>query len=356
MKYVKMTCFAIALAVTCLLCAWHSKQQAVAQEKSEYVGSEMCASCHADTYKEWALTTHRKTLFNEEPSKTGCEACHGPGGEHVAGGGDKTKIIKLSKQKPDQVAATCLKCHKQEHVTLWQSSLHARSKVTCIDCHNPHSPDTAMMSKDIDNGKIALEGLTRSIKASELAANDAAAGSEEKEKANAEVTKLKAEANALRDKIKASETVYNRVAEPYICYNCHKAQQIQMKMPSHHPVPENKMKCSDCHNPHGGPDGMLKAESVNETCFKCHAEKLGPFTFEHPPVTEDCATCHNPHGSVQNNLLVQSEPFLCLKCHVGPHSRSGTLGKPEAIPEYYTECTDCHSQVHGSDEHSALHY
>ena len=356
MKSIKLICLTAAFVFTGLVWVWYSQPQAIAQEKPKYVGTETCSTCHQEVAKNWALTSHRRSLFNKDASQNGCEACHGPGEEHVAGGGDKTKIIKLSKQKPDQIEETCLKCHKQEHVTLWKTSLHARSKVTCIDCHNVHSPETGMLSKDLENGKIAIEGLTTAIKKAQLAANTAAVGSEEKEKANAKVSELKAEADKLREKINATETVYHRSAEPYTCYNCHKAQQVQVKMPSHHPIIENKMKCSDCHNPHGGPTGMLKAESVNETCFKCHAEKLGPFTFEHPPVSEDCSTCHNPHGSVRNNLLVQSEPFLCVKCHTAPHSRSGTLGNPGAMAQYYSECTDCHNQVHGSDEHGALHY
>jgi DmsE family decaheme c-type cytochrome len=112
---------------------------------------------------------------------------------------------------------------------------------------------------------------------------------------------------------------------------------------------------------------MLNAESVNETCFPCHAEKEGPFTFDHPPASENCTICHNPHGSVQNYLLVQSLPFLCLKCHAGPHSRPVSvpgvpapgipaLASPATLSQYYTQCTDCHSQPHGSDEHGALHY
>jgi hypothetical protein len=41
---------------------------------------------------------------------------------------------------------------------------------------------------------------------------------------------------------------------------------------------------------------MVKAESIKELCTTCHADKRGPWLFEHPPVEENCLTCHNPHG------------------------------------------------------------
>lgn len=296
-----------------------------------------------------ALTVHRRTLFNKDASKQGCEACHGPGGEHVAGGGDKSKIIRLSNLSAEQVANTCLKCHTQESTTLWHTSLHARSKLSCIKCHDPHSVGEKALLSDMEDAKLSIEGLSRTIKQTSLAANIAAEGSDEKAAANAKVAELEAEKAKLQKNLKGVETVYQRTAEPYVCYNCHKAQQIQSRMPSHHPIQEGKVKCSSCHNPHGGPKGMLQKESINETCRSCHAEKTGPFVFEHPPVTEDCTTCHNPHGSVQNNLLTQSQPFLCLKCHAGPHSRSNNLGSGATASRSFTECTDCHNQIHGSD-------
>ena len=349
--FVVVACM-LLLALTVVM----KHQRVQAQDDNNYVGSETCATCHQDLSKAWQLTSHRRTLFNKDSAKAGCEACHGPGGEHVAGGGDKSKIIAPSKLKPQQIAEMCMKCHKQEHVTLWSSSAHAKAKVTCLNCHDPHSPETAMMSKDMENGTLELSSLTTAIAKTQLAANAAADDSVEKTDSAAKVAELKAKAEEVRSKVKATETLYKRVAQPYVCYNCHKTQQVQMKMASHHPVPEGKMKCSDCHNPHGGPSGMLKEESVNETCYKCHSEKAGPYTFEHPPVAENCTNCHQPHGTVRDNLLVQSQPFLCLKCHAGPHSRSGTLGKPDQIAQYYTECTDCHSAIHGSDKHAAFHY
>ena len=339
---------------------YYSQNAGQAQEEPQYVGPDTCSTCHADVAKEWALTVHRRTLFNEDPSKKGCEACHGPGGPHIAGGGDKTKIIRMSRLEPNEAAEICQKCHSQEAVTLWQTGLHARAKLRCTNCHDPHAPGEKTLLADMENAKLEIEGLSRSIKQAELAANDAAEGSKEKADANERTQQLKAEKAKLQKELEGVETVYQRTAEPYVCYNCHKTQQVQARMVSHHPIPEGKMVCSDCHNPHGGTrtEGLLRDESVTETCFRCHADKLGPFTFEHPPVAEDCTICHNPHGSVQDKLLVQSQPFLCLKCHAGPHSRSNTLGEavPQSFANYYTECTDCHTAVHGSDEHNALHY
>ena len=77
------------------------------------------------------------------------------------------------------------------------------------------------------------------------------------------------------------------------------------------------MVCSDCHDPHGQLEKNLKAETINQLCYKCHAEKTGPFAYPHPPVNENCAICHEPHGTVANNLLKQPPTFLCLRCHAG---------------------------------------
>jgi predicted CXXCH cytochrome family protein len=334
----------------------YSQVRLTAQEGPEYVGTEVCATCHADVFKTWQFTTHRQTLFNTDPSKKGCEACHGPGKEHVSAGGDPTKIIRLSKLKPNEAAEICMKCHTQEETTLWQTSTHARAKLTCMNCHDVHSTGEKALLSDIENGKQNVEGLARSIKQADLEAATAAKGSAEKAAASQRSQELRIQRTKLEEQLKGTESTFQRTAEPYVCFNCHKDKEVQSKMPSHHPIQEGKVNCSGCHNPHGGPNGLLRAESVTETCFKCHADKLGPFTFEHPPVTEDCTICHNPHGSVQNNLLAQSQPFLCMKCHAAPHSRSSTMADPGTFPNYYNECTDCHAQVHGSDEHSALHY
>ena len=99
-------------------------------------------------------------------------------------------------------------------------------------------------------------------------------------------------------------------------------------------------------------EGNLRADRTNDLCWKCHAEKQGPFVYEHPPVTEDCGYCHNPHGSVNNNMLHQPTAFLCLRCHSGHrahHTGTEINGNRDNQRGFYHDCTQCHQQIHGSD-------
>jgi DmsE family decaheme c-type cytochrome len=126
------------------------------------------------------------------------------------------------------------------------------------------------------------------------------------------------------------------------------------------------MDCTGCHNPHGGPNHNLIAETPNETCYKCHSEKAGPFAFEHAPVADDCLNCHKPHGSQNDRLLKQPQPYLCLACHKWPHgvrpaAASGNIPQigqggnqnfpavSESTLMLRSRCTDCHDEIHGSD-------
>ena len=101
---------------------------------------------------------------------------------------------------------------------------------------------------------------------------------------------------------------------------------------------------------------MLKAPSVNQLCYKCHAEKRGPFMWQHPPVDENCATCHSPHGSVHQWLLKEKIPNLCQACHEST-THPGTMysrqslftGRAPAVQSVARSCLNCHSNIHGSN-------
>jgi len=148
------------------------------------------------------------------------------------------------------------------------------------------------------------------------------------------------------------------------CFACHKDVKSQANKFSHHPIIEGKIKCSDCHNPHGTlSKKMIAAETVNQLCYKCHGEKRGPYVWEHPPVAEDCVSCHVPHGSKTSKLLVDKAPRLCAKCHTAAHSVNSPLdnslsfaGNPSGYVTANTKrraidrgCSNCHVTIHGSN-------
>ena len=271
------------------------------REMSNNMGAaapNVCFRCHGDLQAS-AMVAGPHQICG--PSGFNCSTCHDPHG----------KILEQSRQE------LCMQCHQQGSPTMaWHSSTHSLMGVACTDCHNPH-PSSAVQQFPGNTGVSLLH------------------------------------TNVARPVRRAMA-----VQEPESCYKCHPKIYALNALPSHHPVKEGKMVCSDCHDPHGQREGNLNAESLNLTCYKCHADKQGPFAYEHPPVTENCNICHEPHGTVANNLLKQPATFLCLRCHTGhregqhPGSPSNRLNPdvvPQVRPGFYTDCTQCHSQVHGSD-------
>jgi DmsE family decaheme c-type cytochrome len=268
-------------------------------DASKYVGAETCKTCHEKIYDGWEKTPHWKTTLDTKggPSHQGCEGCHGPGAEHVAGGGDVTKIFTFKNASTKEINARCLTCHVggPQHMNAI-NSLHTQNNVSCISCHSPHDAKT----------KEFL--LTK--------------------------------------------------AQPELCYSCHLQQKSQFQMPFHHRVNEGLVQCSDCHNPHGtvGPKQVRTSATQDAVCFTCHIDKQGPFVFEHAPVKiEGCQSCHLPHGGANAHMLrVSNINLLCLQCHTNalPNAKTGAAGGTPSFHSqetFFKACTVCHIQIHGSN-------
>lgn len=150
---------------------------------------------------------------------------------------------------------------------------------------------------------------------------------------------------------------------PETCFSCHADKRAQFDLQFHHPVPEGRMTCLDCHDVHGlsVTHANTALERSNEKCFKCHKEFKGPYIFEHDPMREGCQVCHDPHGGVYEKLLVADQRTLCLRCHweqasntsagnIGgvAHGNKGGTGGEYDIGEG-EECIDHHRAVHGSN-------
>jgi predicted CXXCH cytochrome family protein len=282
----------------------------------DYVGSDACKDCHEDQFKAFSHTTHSRLAASSswKGKVTGCESCHGPGKAH-AEEGDPKKIISFKTKTSKETSETCLGCHagKEEHNNFRRGE-HWRNDVGCTDCHTSHS--TVARGDNPGSNTLVSEAKRR----------------------NPDLLSV----NMLRG------------SEPQLCIGCHTETKAQFSRPFHHKVLEGQMKCSDCHNPHGGFE--LKqarlSTGADAGCLKCHTDKQGPFVFEHAPLKiEGCSSCHTPHGSANEKLLARSRVRqLCLECHSNAHE----IGAPDT-PNFhnqatlrYQNCTTCHVKIHGS--------
>jgi DmsE family decaheme c-type cytochrome len=281
------------------------------QPGDEYVGTEVCRACHEASFNKWKSTAMGKAFMDHPRTPLeaqGCESCHGPGRAHVEAGGDLAAIIRFDKKSDrsvEELNGQCLQCHEKGARLFWQGSTHESRGVACVNCHQVMQPNIPSLRFE-----EPLTGNRQFVKQ----------------------TKME------------------------VCFQCHPLRRAQVQRSAHMPFREGKVTCTDCHNPHGGPNPkMLLGNTVNETCYKCHAERRGPFLWEHPPVMENCLNCHEAHGSARPQLLKVSMPRLCQQCHdVNRHNATPQLATARFA--FNRGCTNCHSQIHGSNHPSGVWY
>ena len=272
-------------------------------------GADTCLNCHDAEADTATFTTaaifktkhaHRRNARAPfGPGALQCEACHGPGERHSAKGSKKTATTNSFKPNSFLTVAQrnqpCLDCHQGNARTGWHGGAHERGNVACTDCHKLHAEQDPVLSKS---------------------------------------------------------------TQAEVCYACHKQQRADFQKTSSHPVRFGTMVCRDCHSAHGSASvAMLNKPTLNQTCFSCHADKRGPLLWEHAPVAEDCSLCHSSHGSVRAALLNKTPPLLCQQCH-SSSGHPSVARSPAGLPGGSAggsifiaagSCSNCHSQVHGSN-------
>jgi predicted CXXCH cytochrome family protein len=152
-------------------------------------------------------------------------------------------------------------------------------------------------------------------------------------------------------------------ATEQVCFTCHGDVRGQFSLPSHHPVPEGKMTCTQCHNPHKGfahVGGSTALRAQDDNCKQCHVAQRGPFVFEHEAMHEGCTTCHGAHGTVNAKMLTARDSNLCLKCHFqqvqGGIIRIGGSDHTLRVQQGGCWTAGCHEAVHGSRVNSSLRF
>ena len=268
-------------------------------------GADTCLSCHEDA--QTAAVFRSKHAVPSDPNgpfghgQLQCEACHGPSGDHagrVRRGQERPPPLRFGSDSDTPVEVQnglCMNCHKADVGIGWHGNAHDEN-LACVDCHNSHT---------------------------------------------------------------ASDPVLSTATQAEVCFECHQQQKSQSLKPYAHPIKQGKMDCSSCHSTHGNDNDMQLARmTVNDTCYQCHAEKRGPYLWEHAPVAEDCGNCHNPHGSNHPGMVELRGPMMCQGCHSQaghPSIAADSDGLPGASPSMLLlgqNCMNCHNQVHGSNHPS----
>lgn len=283
--------------LVCLGLPLGARAQAPAASPSTagYVPNTACQTCHGEEYDRYLTSPHARIPQTKlgERAQPGCQSCHGPGETHTQNPGSPGSMFVFTAATPQQVNSRCLACHSTGAEQMnFKTSTHAEKGLACTNCHSIHHPKTAQLL-------------------------------------------LKA-------------------PQPDLCYACHVERKTEFNLPTHHKVNEGLVQCSDCHNPHGSaqPKQLRTSTAADAVCFTCHADKRGPFVYEHQAVKVDgCLTCHNPHGSSNSHLLrITPVNILCMQCHTAS-SFSGAPGTPSFHNQtaQYQSCLSCHTQIHGSN-------
>ena len=281
-----------------------------------FVGDAACIECHEVLEPGFASkydhTMHARVLNEvnapDAASENGCESCHGAGEGHVRAGGGRGVggLVPFHLETPEAITASngsCLECHQGGDRAYWAAGEHDAGNVACTSCHAVMAPIS--------------------------------------------------EKNLLRAK-----------TEVETCSTCHQIQHSRIYRNAHMPLrpgdfqvstaSDGKMTCSSCHQPHGSVTESLIAHiSVNDQCLSCHAEKRGPFLWEHSPVQENCLDCHDPHGGTRRAMLKMNVNRLCQSCHSAVGHPTDPA-EPNSRFVVGTACLQCHTQIHGSNHPSGF--
>ncbi len=267
---------------------------AVAQQTSGPV-APVCASCHEAQWKAIDLSAHGA---KNDAQGSMCQACHGNAADHLK------DPMKAKPDNPfgkghtaDERTTVCLACHSgNRNLAFWTSGKHQLNEVTCANCHSIHG-------EKLFPSYSGLNPVQKSVSIN-----------------------------------KFTTTFLPNQAE--ICWQCHQPIRAANFKPSHHPIIEGKVKCSDCHNPHGSVHARLLNESAPNLCQDCHDWS------RHPGTVYGASGAFNCQAGDTARTNVGTPPVSFPNC---PPSQIGQPNPGVNNRLVSRACLNCHSNIHGSN-------
>ncbi|HPW17061.1 MAG TPA: multiheme c-type cytochrome [Candidatus Aminicenantes bacterium] len=262
-----------------------------------YDWSVQCAGCHVTNMDTPNLTWG-------EPD-VGCEACHGPGRDHVLGKGDAARIVR------SKAADICGQCHGSNDRavggrlmadgTYWMVGFRPGMKLTEVEGLRLTPVDPAKIPPDVKANHLGSYNLW-------LASGHA----------------------------RALETIRkSRSADDPECYACHAAEGFAAKRQGRKVDIGGKgsfhaLTCVACHDPHSSPDHRQLVAGADKLCVICHFQQAplagdGAVGIEKTVVGHSdvgCVSCHMTEANHLMKVIRPDDPGLtegrqdtCSTCH-----------------------------------------
>lgn len=271
---------------------------------------EVCESCHMDLTELWHSSSHGEAGL-------GCISCHS-----IHSPAPGRELVQL-KTAEDTLCQECHRLDKDLHAGIIDPQSIERK--SCIICHNPHGGEAGLYLSQVGGQKWDLNKKYTHFPVAQGRCKDCHSphlvsfGKRIDDEDDWDDLDLDEEEQAIPQ---GSKQGLLKKGGSALCYECHTKEGAHFEETGHSRV-ENlatngeQTPCLGCHLPHASDYSSLTKLSEDQLCVACHSGYTPHHFLSFGSVKQGklkCVECHEPHGMPGNRRLLVQEN-ICSMCH-----------------------------------------